>query len=195
MIVLIDNYDSFTYNLVQYIGALEPDIRVIRNDACTPEEIEAMRPDAIVISPGPGKPSEAGICIEAIQYFKDKVPILGVCLGHQAICEAFGGTVSYAKELMHGKSSVAQIRKESPLFKNLGTEMQVARYHSLAAIRDTLPEELKVTAVTDDGEIMAVEHRDYPVYGLQFHPESVLTPKGMTLIENFLNIAKGGNRS
>ena len=190
MIVLIDNYDSFTYNLVQYIGALEPDIRVIRNDACTPEEIEAMKPDAIVISPGPGKPSEAGICIEAIQYFKDKVPILGVCLGHQAICEAFGGTVSYAKELMHGKSSVAQILEESPLFKNLGTEMQVARYHSLAAIRDTLPEELKVTAVTDDGEIMAVEHRDYPVYGLQFHPESVLTPKGMTLIENFLNISK-----
>ena len=190
MIVLIDNYDSFTYNLVQYIGAVEPDIRVIRNDACTPEEIEIMKPDAIVISPGPGKPSEAGICIEAIQYFKDKVPILGVCLGHQAICEAFGGTVSYAKELMHGKSSVAQILEESPLFKNLGTEMQVARYHSLAAIRDTLPEELKVTAVTDDGEIMAVEHRDYPVYGLQFHPESVLTPKGMTLIENFLNISK-----
>ena len=190
MIVLIDNYDSFTYNLVQYIGALEPDIRVIRNDACTPEEIEAMKPDAIVISPGPGKPSEAGICIEVIQYFKDKVPILGVCLGHQAICEAFGGTVSYAKELMHGKSSVAQILEESPLFKNLGTEMQVARYHSLAAIRDTLPEELKITAVTDDGEIMAVEHRDYPVYGLQFHPDSVLTPKGMTLIENFLNISK-----
>ena len=190
MIVLIDNYDSFTYNLVQYIGAVEPDIRVIRNDACTPEEIEAMKPDAIVISPGPGKPSEAGICIEAIQYFKDKVPILGVCLGHQAICEAFGGTVSYAKELMHGKSSVAQILEESPLFKNLGTEMQVARYHSLAAIRDTLPEELKITAVTDDGEIMEVEHRDYPVYGLQFHPESVLTPKGMTLIENFLNIGK-----
>ena len=190
MIVLIDNYDSFTYNLVQYIGALEPDIRVIRNDACTPEEIEAMKPDAIVISPGPGKPSEAGICIEAIRYFKDKVPILGVCLGHQAICEAFGGTVSYAKELMHGKCSVVQILEESPLFKNLETEMQVARYHSLAAIRDTLPEELKVTAVTDDGEIMAVEHRDYPVYGLQFHPESVLTPKGMTLIENFLNISK-----
>ena len=195
MIVLIDNYDSFTYNLVQYIGALEPDIRVIRNDACTPEEIEAMKLDAIVISPGPGKPSEAGICIEAIRYFKDKVPILGVCLGHQAICEAFGGTVSYAKELMHGKSSMAQIKEASPLFRNIGTEMQVARYHSLATIRDSLPGELKVTAETDDGEVMAVEHRHYPVYGLQFHPESVLTPKGMTLIENFLNIAKGGNRS
>ena len=195
MIVLIDNYDSFSYNLYQLIGSVYPDIRVIRNDACTPEEIEAMRPDAIVISPGPGKPSEAGICIEAIRYFKDKIPILGVCLGHQAICEAFGGTVSYAKELMHGKSSMAQIKEASPLFRNIGTEMQVARYHSLAAIRDSLPGELKVTAETDDGEVMAVEHRDYPVYGLQFHPESVLTPKGMTLIENFLNIAKGGNRS
>lgn len=190
MIVLIDNYDSFTYNLVQYIGALEPDIRVIRNDACTLDEIEAMKPDAIVISPGPGKPSDAGICIEAIRYFKDKVPILGVCLGHQAICEAFGGTVSYAKELMHGKSSVAQIKEASLLFQNIGPEMQVARYHSLAAIRESLPAELKVTAETGDGEVMAVEHRVYPVYGLQFHPESVLTPKGMILIENFLNIGK-----
>ena len=195
MILLIDNYDSFSYNLVQYIGALEPDIKVIRNDACTLKEIEAMKPEAIVISPGPGKPSEAGICIEAIQYFKGKVPILGVCLGHQAICEAFGGTVSYAKELMHGKSSVAQIIESSPLFQGIGQEMQVARYHSLVAIRETLPEELKVTAETEDGEVMAVEHRDYPIYGLQFHPESVLTPKGMKLIENFLHIAKGGNRS
>lgn len=188
MILLIDNYDSFSYNLVQYIGTLEPDIKVIRNDDCTPEEIEAMKPEAIVISPGPGKPSEAGICIEVIRYFKGKIPILGVCLGHQAICEAFGGTVSYAKELMHGKSSVAQIIEPSPLFQGIGQEMQVARYHSLAAIRETLPEELKVTAETEDGEVMAVEHRDYPIYGLQFHPESVLTPKGMKLIENFLKI-------
>lgn len=190
MIVLIDNYDSFTYNLVQYIGALEPDIRIIRNDACTPEEIEAMHPQAIVISPGPGKPSDAGICIEAIRYFKNKIPILGVCLGHQAICEAFGGTVSYAKELMHGKSSMANIIEESPLFQGIGSPMKVARYHSLAAIRETLPKELKITAETEDGEVMAVEHREYPVYGLQFHPESVLTPEGMKLIENFLNIAK-----
>ena len=186
MIVLIDNYDSFTYNLVQYIGALEPDIRVIRNDACTPEEIEAMKPDAIVISPGPGKPSEAGICIEAIRYFKDKVPILGVCLGHQAICEAFGGTVSYAKELMHGKSSMAQIKEASPLFRNIGTEMQVARYHSLAAIRDSLPGELKVTAETDDGEVMAVQHKEYLIFGVQFHPESILTPDGKIILRNFL---------
>lgn len=195
MILLIDNYDSFTYNLVQYIGELEQDIKVIRNDACTLAEIEVMRPEAIVISPGPGKPSEAGICIETIQYFKDKVPILGICLGHQAICEAFGGTVSYAKELMHGKSSMAQIIEESPLFCGIGTQLKVARYHSLAVIRDSLPKELKVTAETMDGEVMAVEHRDYPIYGLQFHPESVLTPEGMKLIENFLNIAKGEDRS
>lgn len=194
MILLIDNYDSFTYNLVQYIGELEQNIKVIRNDACTLAEIEAMKPEAIVISPGPGKPSEAGICIKTIQYFKDKVPILGICLGHQAICEAFGGTVSYAKELMHGKSSMAQIIEESPLFCGIGTQLKVARYHSLAAIRDSLPKELKVTAETVDGEVMAVEHRDYPIYGLQFHPESVLTPDGMKLIENFLNIAKGEDR-
>ena len=190
MIVLIDNYDSFSYNVFQLIGSVEPDIKVVRNDEYTVEEIEEMKPEALILSPGPGKPSDAGICIEAIRYFAGKIPILGICLGHQAICEAFGGRVSYAKELMHGKSSVAKILSESPLFRNIGTEMQVARYHSLAAIRNTLPDELKVTAETADGEVMAVEHRDYPVYGLQFHPESVLTPKGMMLIENFLNISK-----
>ena len=190
MILLIDNYDSFSYNLYQLIGAVEPDIKVVRNDECTLEEIAEMKPEAIILSPGPGRPEDAGICIPVIKEFAGKIPILGVCLGHQSICEAFGGTVSYAKELMHGKSSVAKILSESPLFRNMGTEMQVARYHSLAAIRNTLPDELKVTAETADGEVMAVEHRDYPVYGLQFHPESVLTPKGMTLIENFLNISK-----
>ena len=190
MILLIDNYDSFSYNLYQLIGAVEPDIKVVRNDECTLKEIAEMKPEAIILSPGPGRPEDAGICIPVIKEFAGKIPILGVCLGHQSICEAFGGTVSYAKELMHGKSSVAKILSESPLFRNIGTEMQVARYHSLAAIRNTLPDELKVTAETADGEVMAVEHRDYPVYGLQFHPESVLTPKGMTLIENFLNISK-----
>ena len=195
MILLIDNYDSFSYNLYQLIGSVNPDIQVVRNDEISLGEIEKLAPEAIVLSPGPGRPEEAGICIPVIKEFAGKIPILGVCLGHQSICEAFGGTVSYAKELMHGKSSMAQIKEASPLFRNIGTEMQVARYHSLAAIRDSLPGELKVTAETDDGEVMAVEHRDYPVYGLQFHPESVLTPKGMTLIENFLNIAKGGNRS
>ena len=191
MLVMIDNYDSFVYNLAAYFQELGQEIRVVRNDRVSVEDLAEMKKlEGLVISPGPGKPSDAGICIETIRYFKDKVPILGVCLGHQAICEAFGGTVSYAKELMHGKSSVAKILSESPLFRNMGTDMQVARYHSLAAIRNTLPDELKVTAETADGEVMAVEHRDYPVYGLQFHPESVLTPKGMTLIENFLNISK-----
>ena len=175
MILLIDNYDSFSYNLVQYIGSAEPDMRVIRNDACSIAEIEAMQPEAIVISPGPGRPADAGICIEVIRYFKDKVPILGVCLGHQAICEAFGGVVSYAKELMHGKTSQAELIGDSPLFAGLKGHIKVARYHSLAAEKDSLPPELMITAQTADGEIMAVQHREYPVYGVQFHPESVLT--------------------
>ncbi len=190
MILLIDNYDSFSYNLVQYIGSIRPDIRVVRNDACTVREIEAMKPEAIIISPGPGRPEDAGVCIEAIRYFKDKVPILGVCLGHQAICEAFGGTVSYAKELMHGKTSMADLDPACPLFAGLSSPIQVARYHSLAALEDDLPEELAVTARTADGEIMAVQHKTYPVFGLQFHPESVLTPDGLKIIENFLNIWK-----
>ncbi|MFR8169649.1 MAG: anthranilate synthase component II [Marvinbryantia sp.] len=191
MILLIDNYDSFSYNLVQYIGSAEPDMRVIRNDACSIAEIEAMQPEAIVISPGPGRPADAGICIEVIRYFKDKVPILGVCLGHQAICEAFGGVVSYAKELMHGKTSQAELIGDSPLFAGLKGHIKVARYHSLAAEKDSLPPELMITAQTADGEIMAVQHREYPVYGVQFHPESVLTPDGLKIIQNFVNIAKG----
>ena len=187
MILLIDNYDSFSYNLVQYIGSVRPDIKVIRNDAYTIEEIEAMHPEAIVISPGPGRPADAGICIEAIRYFKDKVPILGVCLGHQAICEAFGGTVSYAKQLMHGKTSQARLTAKSPIFAGLQSPVQVARYHSLAAVEDSLPPELIVTARTPDDEIMALQHSQYPVYGVQFHPESVLTPDGLKMIINFLN--------
>lgn len=191
MILLIDNYDSFSYNLVQYIGSAEPDMRVIRNDACSIAEIEAMHPEAIVISPGPGRPADAGICIDVIRYFKDKAPILGVCLGHQAICEAFGGVVSYAKELMHGKTSQAELIGDSPLFAGLEGHIKVARYHSLAAKKDSLPPELMITAQTADGEIMAVQHRQYPVYGVQFHPESVLTPDGLKIIQNFVNIAKG----
>ncbi|EET59821.1 putative GMP synthase (glutamine-hydrolyzing) domain protein [Marvinbryantia formatexigens DSM 14469] len=191
MILLIDNYDSFSYNLVQYISSVELDIRVIRNDACDISQIEEMHPEAIVLSPGPGRPADAGICIEAICYFKDKVPVLGVCLGHQAICEAFGGVVSYAKKLMHGKTSQAELLGKSPLFEGLQSPIKVARYHSLAAQRESLPPELIVTAQTADGEIMAVQHRDYPVYGVQFHPESVLTPDGLKIIQNFVNIAKG----
>lgn len=188
MILLIDNYDSFTFNLVQYITSIREDMTVIRNDAHTLEEIEAMKPEAIVISPGPKRPSDAGICLEAIRHFKDKTPILGICLGHQSICEAFGATVSYAKQLMHGKTSMVSFIADSPIFKNISSPAKVARYHSLAAVRETMPDELIITAETEDGEIMAVQHRDYPVYGLQFHPESVMTPEGKKMIENFISL-------
>ena len=190
MILLIDNYDSFSYNLYQLIGSVEPDIKVIRNDAHTIEEIEAMKPEAIILSPGPGKPEDAGVCIEAIKYFTGKLPIFGVCLGHQAICEAFGGTVSYAKELMHGKQSKVYQGGISPLFRGLGPEFKAARYHSLAARAEDFPESLKVTAESDDGEIMALEHREYPVFGVQFHPESVMTPDGKKMIENFMEVVR-----
>lgn len=187
MIVLIDNYDSFSYNLYQLIGSIQPDIKVIRNDECTVEEIEAMKPSHIIISPGPGKPSDAGMCEKAIEYFKDKVPIMGVCLGHQAICEVFGATISYAKELMHGKMSVVRLSQKCKLFQGIGEKAEVARYHSLIALKDTIPDCLEVTATTEDGEIMAVKHREYEVYGLQFHPESILTPQGKKMLENFIN--------
>jgi len=186
MILLIDNYDSFSYNLFQLVGTLNPDIKVVRNDELTVEEIAKLNPERIIISPGPGRPADAGICEDAIRYFAGKIPVLGVCLGHQAICEAFGGEVSYAKKLMHGKMSVCDVDTDSKLFKGLDSKLSVARYHSLAAVEDKLPKCLKVTARTEDGEIMAVEHRDYPVYGLQFHPESILTPKGMGILKNFL---------
>ena len=190
MILLIDNYDSFSYNLYQLIGSVEPDIKVIRNDAHTIEEIEAMKPEAIILSPGPGKPEDAGVCIEVIKYFTGKLPIFGVCLGHQAICEAFGGTVSYAKELMHGKQSKVYQGGISSLFRGLGPEFKAARYHSLAARAEDFPEVLKVTAESDDGEIMALEHREYPVFGVQFHPESVMTPDGKKMIENFMEVVR-----
>lgn len=186
MILLIDNYDSFSYNLYQLIGSVEPDIKVIRNDDHTVQEIEEMHPEALILSPGPGKPCDAGICIEAIRYFAGKLPILGVCLGHQSICEAFGGTVSYAKELMHGKQKEIKTIGSSRLFEGLGNSFLAARYHSLAAIKSTLPEELIVTAESEDGEVMAVEHSTYPIYGVQFHPESVMTPQGKIMIQNFM---------
>ena len=192
MIVLIDNYDSFSYNLYQLIGSVEPDVKVVRNDAYTVEEIEAMKPEAIILSPGPGKPSDAGICIEAIRYFAGKVPVFGVCLGHQANCEAFGGTVSYAKELMHGKQKEIHPIGENQLFQGLPETFPAARYHSLAALKEKLPEELKVTAESEDGEVMAVEHTKYPIYGVQFHPESVMTPDGKIMIENFMDVVRGG---
>jgi anthranilate synthase component 2 len=186
MILLIDNYDSFSYNLYQLIGSINEDIKVVRNDELTVAQIADLKPDYIVLSPGPGKPADAGVCIEVVKQFGGTVPILGVCLGHQAICEAYGGVVSYAKELMHGKQSVIEIDETCPIFKGLEREIQVARYHSLAAIEKSLPEELQIIARSCDGEIMALQHKQYKVYGLQFHPESILTPAGRILIENFL---------
>lgn len=190
MIVLIDNYDSFSYNVYQLIGSVAPDIKVVRNDEYSVKEIEEMKPEALILSPGPGRPAEAGICIEAIRYFAGKLPILGICLGHQAICEAFGGEVSYAKELMHGKKKLMYKTGESRLFKDLPDTFAAARYHSLAALKDTLPAELKVTAESEDGEVMAVEHTKYPVFGVQFHPESVMTPDGRVMIENFMEVVR-----
>lgn len=190
MILIIDNYDSFTYNLYQCVGTLNPDIKVVRNDAVTVEDIRNLHPDHLILSPGPGKPGDAGICEAAIRELKGEIPLLGVCLGHQAICEVYGGTVTYAKQLMHGKQSDVKLDITSPLFKNLPDVIAVARYHSLALDPKTTPEVLKVTGVTDAGEVMAVEHKKYPVYGLQFHPESILTPRGMTIIKNFLEIKK-----
>lgn len=187
MILLIDNYDSFSYNLFQLIGSLNPDIKVIRNDAFSAQEIEQMRPETIILSPGPGRPEDAGVCIDVVKELGDKIPILGVCLGHQAICMAYGGTISYAKELMHGKQSVTRLDRECPIFHNLPEDIPVARYHSLALKEETLPECLSITARTDDGEVMAVKHKQYSVYGLQFHPESILTPDGKTIIQDFLN--------
>lgn len=190
MILLIDNYDSFSYNVYQLTADLEPEVKVIRNDEMTVEEIGALAPSHIILSPGPGRPAQAGICEEVIRTFKGKIPILGICLGHQAICEVFGATVTYARKLMHGKQSTAMLDTESTLFRGMGREMVVARYHSLAADPDTMPEELAVTARTPDGEVMAVEHREYPIYGVQFHPESVLTPEGRRVMENFLRSAR-----
>ena len=186
MILLIDNYDSFSFNLYQLIGSIEPNIRVVRNDELTIPEIEALAPSAIFLSPGPGKPCDAGNCEDVVRAFAGKIPIFGVCLGHQAICEVYGATVTYAKELMHGKQSVCSLDVSSPIFKGLPEEMPVARYHSLAAVESTIPPELKVIARTDDGEVMAVAHRDFHVYGVQFHPESILTPEGKKILENFL---------
>lgn len=189
MILLIDNYDSFSYNLFQLVGTLNPDIRVVRNDRLSVPEIEALSPEAILLSPGPGRPADAGICEEAVQKLSGKIPILGVCLGHQAICEAFGGTVGYAKALMHGKSSLTKLAPSCPLFQDLPPEIPVARYHSLAA-KEPLPPDLEAAAVAEDGEIMALQHKTHPTFGLQFHPESILTPDGETILKNLLTFAQ-----
>ncbi|HJC33551.1 MAG TPA: aminodeoxychorismate/anthranilate synthase component II [Candidatus Mediterraneibacter faecipullorum] len=189
MILLIDNYDSFVHNLYQFLSVEDPDVRLVRNDRITPQEALAMEPDAIVISPGPGRPSDAGVCIGLIRQLKGRIPILGVCLGHQAIGEAFGATVTHASRLMHGKTSLLTDVADDIIFKGIKKPVQVARYHSLSVQESTLPEELEVTARSEDGEIMAMRHREYPIYGLQFHPESVMTPDGPVMIRNFLEAA------
>ena len=189
MIVLIDNYDSFSYNVYQLIGSVEPDIKVVRNDEYTVKEIEAMRPEALIISipPVTFRLPE----LRLLPYCSTRQTLFPEhCLGHQAICEAFGGEVSYAKELMHGKKKTIYTVGKSRIFEGLGDSFQAARYHSLAALKDKLPDVLKVTAEAEDGEIMAVEHTEYPIYGVQFHPESVMTPDGKKMIENFINVVR-----
>ena len=192
MILLIDNYDSFSYNLFQLIGEINSDISVFRKDKITIEEIENLNPEAIILSPGPGKPENAGICIDIVRAFHDRIPILGVCLGHQSICAAFGGKISYAKRLMHGKSSKISLDYDF-IFKGLPAEISVGRYHSLSLKEDTLPSCLEIISKSkDDGEVMAVKHKEFNIYGLQFHPESILTPDGLTIMENFLEKVEKG---
>lgn len=189
MIVLIDNYDSFTYNLYQYLGTLNPDIQVFRNDKISLSELLALKPSHLLISPGPGHPTEAGISVEAIKVLGQSIPVLGICLGHQAIGEAFGATVSHSPSgPIHGKASPVHIASGCPIFSGLPPIIQAGRYHSLVIDPKTLPDTLAVTAETNDGLIMGVAHRSLPIYGVQFHPESVLTEYGMKIISNFLNI-------
>ena len=188
MILIIDNYDSFTFNLYQFVGTINQDVLVKRNDKITVEEIAKLKPSHIILSPGPGYPKDAGICEEVLQNLKESFPIMGVCLGHQAIGEVFGGTVSPAPQLVHGKQSKIMIKVKCKLFDGLHVSFLAARYHSLVVEKEGLPEELIVAAETEDGEIMAVKHRDYEVYGVQFHPESIMTPDGMQIIKNFLSI-------
>lgn len=193
MILLIDNYDSFSYNLYQLVGSITPEIKVIRNDQMTIEEIRDLHPDRIILSPGPGRPEDAGVIVEAARTLGREIPTLGVCLGHQAICAAFGATITYAKQLMHGKQSEVTFDTKCPLFKGCPKKAPVARYHSLAADAATLPDCLKITARTKDGEIMAVQHKEYPIYGVQFHPESIMTPDGKKMLHNFISFNSEAN--
>ena len=185
MLLMIDNYDSFTYNIVQYFGELGEEVRTVRNDEITIEEIERLHPDRICISPGPKAPRDAGVSVDVIKHFKGKLPILGVCLGHQAIGEAFGGKIVRAKQVMHGKTSLVA-HTGVGVFKGIPSPFTVIRYHSLAIERATLPDCLEVTAWTDDGEIMGVRHKEYDIEGVQFHPESILSEHGHALLKNFL---------
>lgn len=190
MILMIDNYDSFTYNLVQYLGELGADLQVHRNDALTLAQIRHMHPDRIVISPGPGRPEDAGICVDLIREFAGKVPILGVCLGHQAIGYAYGGNIIRAQRLMHGKTSMIQ-HNQKEIFQGIENPFEATRYHSLVVERETIPVSLEITAWTtdEDKEIMGVRHKQFPLWGVQFHPESILTKAGKDILRNFLSLS------
>lgn len=188
MILLIDNYDSFCYNLYQLLGEFDENLRVVRNDELSVREIESLRPNLIVLSPGPGKPEGAGICVEVVKNLAGKIPIFGVCLGHQAIALAFGAKVAYAKTIMHGKTSQITLDTNSRLFKGFAHKTRVARYHSLAIAESSLPSELNIIAKTKDNEIMAIEHKKYALFGVQFHPESVMTEEGKKMIENIYKV-------
>ena len=195
MILIIDNYDSFTYNLYQYVGEVYEDVKVLRNDKFTIEELKRLPLKGIIISPGPGRPENAGLCIEVIKAFEGVIPILGICLGHQAIGHAYGGKVINAPEIKHGKTSIIKHNGED-LFKDLNVNLKIMRYHSLIVERCTLPEVLSVTAETEDGLIMGIKHKKLPVYGLQYHPESIFTEGGKTIVKNFVEVicnAKNGN--
>ena len=185
MILILDNYDSFTYNLVQYLGQLHRDLKVFRNDKISIRKIRQLNPVKIVISPGPGRPENAGISCELIDKLKDKIPILGVCLGHQAIGYTFGAKIVQAKKIMHGKTSMIYHNKKD-IFKNISSPFEATRYHSLVVDKKTLPDVLEITAWTKDREIMGLKHKDYPIWGVQFHPESILTKVGLRLLKNFL---------
>lgn len=188
MILILDNYDSFSYNLYQVFGTITPDVRVVRSDCITVEEIRALHPSHLVLSPGPGFPKDAGICIEVLQALKGELPILGVCLGHQAIGEAFGGKVVHAPQLMHGKTSTVTLDTDCPIFAGLPKSVNAMRYHSLVVEKASLPPCLRVTATEPQGEIMAMMHRTYPIFGLQFHPESFMTECGAAMLQNFCDI-------
>lgn len=193
-LLVIDNYDSFTYNLVQYFEILGCSVAVRRNDEITVEDVERSKPSAVVISPGPCSPKEAGISVDVIRRFYNEIPILGVCLGHQAIGYAFGAKIVRAKNLMHGKTSIIYHTSEG-IFKGIKNPFVAVRYHSLVIDRESFPSVLKITAESDDGEIMGIEHREYPVFGVQFHPESVLSEAGMDILRNFLEISQGIRQS
>ena len=189
MILMIDNYDSFTYNIVQYCLELGADLKVIRNDELSVKEIEKLNPEKIIISPGPATPNEAGVSLEVIDYFKDKLPIFGICLGHQSIAQSFGGEVIRAKNMMHGKTSVMNILEHDDIFKNLPKEFKATRYHSLTVNKENIPNNIEILAISeDDKEIMALKIKDLPIYGVQFHPESIMSEYGHEIIDNFLKL-------